>query len=68
MSSKDERQMKIADRLIAQQLLQNMHGVVDVSLTRKYISLMNDEFSKYENKVIIVQVSYCVIIIIITAI
>lgn len=68
MSSKDERQMKIADRLIAQQLLQNMHGVVDVSLTRKYISLMNDEFSKYENKVIIAQVSYCIIIIIITAI
>ena len=68
MSSKDEREMKIADRLIAQQLLQNMHGVVDVSLTRKYISLMNDEFSKYENKVIIAQVSYCTIIIIIIAI
>lgn len=51
--------MNITDRLIAQQLLQNMYNVVDVSLTRKYITLMNDEFSEYENKVIIAQVSYC---------
>ena len=59
ISSNGDSEMNITDRLIAQQLLQNMYNVVDVSLTRKYITLMNDEFSEYENKVIIAQVSYC---------